>query len=80
MGDGGVGMSGMKGLAVIFAVILGLGCFWAWTQVWPLAEIFLGVGHVRHEWNQKLTLTVATPDGPKTGAAVVTARFGGIAA
>ncbi len=61
----------MKGLAVIFAVILGLGSYWAWTAIRPIAETF-GFGRVRHEWNQKLTLTVATPDGPKTGAAVVT--------
>ena len=62
----------MRVLPIALVLVLGLGGYWAWTQVRPLAEVFLGVGHVRHEWNQKLTLTVATPDGPKTGAAVVT--------
>ena len=62
----------MRVLLIALVLVLGLGGYWAWTQVRPLAEVFLGVGHVRHEWNQKLTLTVATPDGPKTGAAVVT--------
>lgn len=47
------------------------GAIWLWVFLYPLAEVFLGVGHDRYEWNQKLTLTVATPDGDRTGSAVV---------
>lgn len=61
----------MKITLRLVALLLCLGLLWLWFALRPFAEVFLGVGHERHEWNQKLTLTVETPQGERAGSAVV---------
>ena len=65
----------MKTALRLFVLLICLGSLaaavWLWFFLRPFAEVFVGVGHVRHEWNQKLTLTVETPQGERSGSAVV---------
>lgn len=68
--------SQIVGLVGLLAI--GITTAWLWYALRPMAEVLFGAGHVRHEWHQKLSLTVETPEGARSGSAVagVMANFG----